>query len=144
MTASVRLSGNVNNSRDFHLPSHVHHPQSLVPSTMSAYTNARSFTIRSDQAGIVKTETCKLLCSDSVTTGRLPFFLFLHNVFLLAFPLIQNAMHGGSTPTPLTTRNDSIAIDTLDELFYFGATNGLLMMQLLFLFCLPLVFHLGG
>lgn len=43
-------------------------------------------------------------------------------------------MHGDSTPTPLTTRDDSIAIDTLDELFYFGATNGLLMMQLLFLF----------
>lgn len=85
-----------------------------------------------------------LLCAQLLLGGFL-LFLFLYNGFFAYLALIQNAMHGASTSTPLTTRDDSIAIDTLDELLlYFGATNGLLMMQLLFLLLLASCFHLGG
>lgn len=56
--------------------------------------------------------------------------------------LIQNAMHGGSTSTPLTTRNDSIAIDTLDELLLFWCYKWLVNDAIAFSFssfCLPLI-----
>lgn len=80
--------------------------------------------IQSDQEGIDETETYKLLCFGSSAHGRLPSFLFLHNVFFLLACLSSDPKRN-AWRQHTNALNDSKRQHSdrhINELFSFGAT----------------------